>query len=581
MLFTSGSTGEPKGVMVGHHGIAVPIRAGFEDAPPDAGSCAMLKTSISHSPFLSELLGPLFCGCHLVIARPGGYENAGYLRDQVIRERLTHLSFTPSLLRAFLEQPGIESCHSPRWVDASGEALSEDLRRRFFARLEGAHLLSIYGTTEAAGMAVRECPPGEELDGHPLGTPVPGCEIQLLGGGFEPVESREAGEIFVAGPSMARGYLKRPAWTAERFLPNPFSDQEGARLYRTGDLGRRRSGEIEFLGRADDQLKIRGLRVEPGEIEAALRRHPEVAEAVVLPHDGRLVAWAVPRGSGPLDVPALRELARETLPAHIVPAVWVALQALPLSPNGKIDRAALIAAAPTPARNERDALASFVAPYVAPRSVTEERLAELWRELFEIDRVGVDDDFFDLGGHSLLAIRALDRIEETFGRRIPQGALVESPTVAGLARWLGRDSRSGKASSGILVPPAAGGAPAALLPGPHRPRLGAALRPPGEEAGGRSAGLRSPGAGPGGRLYFLSPASRRWPAATATRSALTKGRAPICWGDSASAASSPSRSPASSASRARRSLCWRWSPSSCPSARSLRPLRSPTSGTAT
>src|SRR6185436_8949361 len=292
----------------------------------------------------------------------------------------------------FVEEPGVERCSSLRRVMASGEALPADLAKRFFARLPaGVELHNLYGPTEAAvDVTYHACRPGEER--VPIGRPVANTRIRLLDGEGNPVPVGVAGELFIAGVQVGRGYLHRPDLTAERFVP----DGGGARMYRTGDLARYLpDGEIEYLGRLDHQVKIRGFRIELGEVEAALARHPEVREAVVLARGEGLVGYVVPPVSTDL-----RAFLRDSLPEHMVPSGLVFLEAMPLTPNGKVDRKALAQIEP-----ERQADG-----FVAPRTATEERLAAIWSELLGVARIGIADRFFDLGGHSLLATRVVSRV---------------------------------------------------------------------------------------------------------------------------------------------------------------------------
>ncbi|HEX7238660.1 MAG TPA: phosphopantetheine-binding protein, partial [Longimicrobiaceae bacterium] len=287
-------------------------------------------------------------------------------------------------------------------------------------------LVDTYGPTETTVVATLT-----ELGGGAvsIGRPVPNGRAHVLDADLRPLPVGVRGELYVGGAGVARGYLGRPELTAERFLPDPFSAEPGARVYRTGDVARwRRDGELEYAGRADDQVKVRGFRVEPGEVEGVLLRHPGVRETAVVaredePGRTRLVAYVVPAGG--TDTAELRAHLRAELPEHMVPTAWVALDALPRLPNGKVDRRAL----PAPETRAE-------AGYVAPRDPNEERLAEIWASVLGAARVGVHDGFFELGGHSLLATRVVSRIREQWGVEVPLRAVFEGPTVAELARLL-------------------------------------------------------------------------------------------------------------------------------------------------
>ncbi|HEX3131752.1 MAG TPA: amino acid adenylation domain-containing protein, partial [Thermoanaerobaculia bacterium] len=360
---------------------------------------------------------------------PDGHQDPAYLVETIQRESITTLHFVPSMLQVFVEQPGAERCASLRRVMASGEALPAELAKRFFARLpEGVELHNLYGPTEAAvDVTYHACRPGEER--VPIGRPVANTRIYILDQDGNECPVGVAGELHIAGVQVGLGYLHRPDLTAERFVP----DLNGARMYRTGDLARWLiDGEIEYLGRIDHQVKIRGFRIELGEIEAALARHPEVREVVVLARDQGLVAYVAPAVEADL-----RAFLRESLPEHMVPSGFVFLDAMPLTPNGKVDRKALARIEP-----ERRATVSM-----APRTSTEELLAAIWSGLLGVERIGVEDGFFELGGHSLLATRVISRVRDAFGVELPLRSIFETPTLAGLA------ARIETERPGVLAPP--------------------------------------------------------------------------------------------------------------------------------
>jgi acyl-coenzyme A synthetase/AMP-(fatty) acid ligase len=343
-------------------------------------------------------------------------------------------------LVAELERGAAEVPPCVRLTIIGGErALPE--RVAAWRRLAGgaARLVDTYGPTETTVAATLAELAGGAVS---IGRPVPNARACVLDADLRPLPVGVRGELYVGGAGVARGYLGRPELTAERFVPDPFPGEPGARIYRTGDVVRwRRDGELEYVGRADDQVKVRGYRVEPGEVASVLLRHPGVREAVVVaredePGRARLVAYVVPEGG--VGTAELRAHLKAELPEHMVPTAWVALDALPQLPNGKTDRRAL----PAPeARAE--------AEYVAPRGENQERLAEIWAGLLRVDRVGAHDGFFALGGHSLLATRVVSRIREQWGVEVPLRAVFEGPTVAELARLLPAGAASVPAAEAI------------------------------------------------------------------------------------------------------------------------------------
>ncbi|HEX3128096.1 MAG TPA: non-ribosomal peptide synthase/polyketide synthase [Thermoanaerobaculia bacterium] len=428
MIYTSGSTGRPKGALNSHRGIVNRILWMQQEYGLTPEDRVLQKTPFSFDVSVWEFFWPLIVGARLVVARPGGHQDPAYLAEIIQREQITTLHFVPSMLQVFVEQPGVENCTSLRKVMASGEALPAELAKRFFARLpQGVELHNLYGPTEAAvDVTYHDCRPGEER--VPIGRPVANTRIHIFDREGNAVPVGVAGELFIAGVQVGRGYLHRPDLTAERFVP----DQDGARMYRTGDLARwLPEGEIEYLGRIDHQVKIRGFRIELGEIEAALTRHPEVREAVVLVKDQGLVAYVVPAVEADL-----KGFLRESLPEHMVPSGFVFLDSMPVTPNGKADRKALSRIEP----ERRESTST------APRTVTEEILAGIWRDLLGVEKIGIEDGFFDLGGHSLLGTRVISRVRDAFGVELPLRALFEAPTLAGLAD---RIETAGRAS----VPP--------------------------------------------------------------------------------------------------------------------------------
>ncbi|HGM5582824.1 TPA: AMP-binding protein, partial [Pseudomonas putida] len=352
---------------------------------------------------------------------PGGHRDPQYLAEVIAERHITTLHFVPSMLDVFLAHGDPQGACLKR-VLCSGEALPGSLVRRFKAQLPRVELHNLYGPTEAAvDVSAWHCaePLEQTPDNTPIGKPIANTTLYVLDAQGQPVPQGVAGELYIGGVQVARGYLNREQLSAERFIDDPFSTRPGARLYRTGDLARHLAdGTLEYLGRNDDQVKIRGLRIELGEIQACLTRIAGVKEAVVLAVDQRLVAYY----TGALQpVEGMRQHLSAQLPEFMVPALLMHLAALPLSPNGKLDRKALPAAA-----------VADVRPYEAPQGDTEQLLAALWSELLDVERVGRHDNFFELGGHSLLAVTLTARLRQE-GLEADVRALFEQPTLAGYA----------------------------------------------------------------------------------------------------------------------------------------------------
>ncbi len=387
------------------------------------------KTPYSFDVSVWELFWPLFTGACLVLPRPEGHKDSGYLLKLIQEQQITTLHFVPSMLQVFLEEPGLDACSCLQRVFCSGEAISFKLQERFFARL-GCELHNLYGPTEAAiDVTFWQCEQESERPIVPLGYPISNIKLYILDKYLQPVPIGIPGELHIGGAGLARGYLTRPELTAEKFIPNPFSNQAGSRLYQTGDKARYlRDGKIEFLGRIDNQVKLRGFRIELGEIEAVLRQHPQVRETAVIlredqPGHQRLVAYVV-SGAESIDTSEVRRFLSEKLPDYMVPGAFVQMEALPLTPNGKSDRRAL----PAP-----DASVNLAASFVTPSTSTEKILAPIWAEVLNLEKVGIYDNFFELGGHSLLATQLISRIRGTFSLDAALRHLFEFPTVAELA----------------------------------------------------------------------------------------------------------------------------------------------------
>ncbi|HVG06298.1 MAG TPA: amino acid adenylation domain-containing protein, partial [Thermoanaerobaculia bacterium] len=437
VIYTSGSTGRPKGAMNAHRAVRNRLLWMRDDFGLGPDEMVLQKTPFSFDLSVWEIFATLMTGARLVMARPGGHQDSAYLVEVMEREGITIAHFVPSMLRAFLSAPGLERCTALRRVLCTGEAVSEDLERRFFERFgtDGPELYNLYGPTEAAvEVTWWQCGPGRSGP-VPIGRPLPNTSIHLVDAELYLVPPDGEGELLIGGIQPARGYHGRPDLTAEKFIPDPFGEP-GSRLYRTGDLARYRAGGadgiIDFLGRIDFQVKVRGHRIELGEIETDLASHPAVHEAVVVARERngemRLVAYVVARKV--VEREELRAHLALRLPEYMVPADWVFLEAFPLTTSGKIDRRAL----PEPERVRVE--------HVPPRTALERFLAALWEETLAVDRVGLRDSFFDLGGTSLTGAVVINRLQGTMGEILHVVALFDAPTLAELAAYLGREHRA-------------------------------------------------------------------------------------------------------------------------------------------
>ncbi|MBU9589636.1 non-ribosomal peptide synthetase [Burkholderia multivorans] len=423
-IYTSGSTGQPKGAMNSHRAIVNRLLWMQAQYQLDADDTVLQKTPYTFDVSVWEFFWPLMTGARLAIARPDGHKDPRYLAQAMRQYHVTTAHFVPAMLQAFLAQ-NQEALPALRRVFASGEALPASVARQFRQRHPKVALYNLYGPTEAA-VDVSHWTCADDGDSVPIGYPVANTQLYLLDAALQPVPVGSTAEIYIAGVQLARGYLRRPDLTAERFVPNPYGDP-GSRMYRTGDVGRYRpDGSIEYLGRTDHQVKLRGLRIELGEIENSLLGIPGVREAAVLVrHDrdhAQLVAYVSMREPA-FGITELQNRLRVQLPDYMVPTAWVAMPALPLNANGKIDRKAL----PEPPVTRQDSA------HAEPVSDTEKLIARIWSELFKVERIGLDDNFFALGGHSMLAVQTLWLVEQRAGVHIPIRDLFEAPTVLELA----------------------------------------------------------------------------------------------------------------------------------------------------
>jgi amino acid adenylation domain-containing protein len=434
VLYTSGSTGRPKGVMGLHGGAVNRFRWMWKTYRFGPGEVCCQKTSLGFVDSVWEIFGPLLAGVPLVILPDELVRDPAALVEALDRQAVTRLVAVPSLLDALLGVGDGMSRLLPRlrYCVTSGEALPVELWRRLRARLPHCTVLNLYGSSEvSADVTCHELPGREPTEASvPIGRPIANTSIYLLDRRGEPVPVGAPGELYVGGANLGRGYLHRAALTAERFVPDPFG-RAGARLYRTGDLARLRpDGVLEYLGRLDHQVKIRGVRVELGEVEAVLREHPAVHDAAVVAPEKRpagreLMAYVVPKTGDQAPRAMLARFLRRRLPEAAVPSAFVTLASLPLTPSGKLDRRAL------PARGQPEPAPER--PFVAPRTPSEATVAGIWAEVLEVDRVGVADDFFASGGHSLLAARLAARLGEAFRCELPVQVVFFASTVAELA----------------------------------------------------------------------------------------------------------------------------------------------------
>jgi amino acid adenylation domain-containing protein len=450
VIFTSGSTGTPKGVMVNHKGVVNCLSWLQSNLQLNEQDRWMTKASLSFDASVFEIFWPLMVGSGVVVARPGGGQDSAYVVRTIIEHEVTVIHFVASMLIPFLDQRELAAASSLKHVVCGGEALPLETMQRFYERSTAA-LINLYGPTEASIACTGwPCERESERLVVPIGRPVSNTQAHVLDRNLRPVPIGVPGELYTGGDGVVRGYLNRPEWTAEKFIPDPFSDKPGARLYKTGDLARYLpDGNIEFLGRIDTQVKVRGFRIELGEVEAALRQHAAVREAVVCaredtPGDQRLVAYLIAEQDQRPTVSELRLFMKKTLPEYLVPSYFVLLDEFPLNRSGKLDRSAL----PAPGHDRPE----LEEGYQAARTPIEDKLAAIWKEVLRVDQVGVHDNFFDLSGHSLQATQMISRAQKAFHVEIPLRVLFDSPTVSGFAERVERLLEDGQSSTLALVP---------------------------------------------------------------------------------------------------------------------------------
>jgi amino acid adenylation domain-containing protein len=440
LMYTSGSTGVPKGVMIEERGLFNHLLSKIGDLELSAADVVAQTAPPSFVISLWQFLAALMVGARVHICPDDLMRDPPGLMREIEREGVTVLQVVPSLLREFLarasEDPAFSALHRLRWLISTGEPLPSDLCREWFRLFPNVRLMNAYGQTECSD-DVATCSfaaPPTSLTAMPIGKPILNTRLYVLDSHLQPAPIGVAGELYVGGTAVGRGYHDDPEQTGQRFLHDPFSNGRGARLYRTGDVARWRSdGTIECLGRTDHQVKIRGCRVELQEIEHVLTQHADVQSAAVREQkdargEAQLVAYVVAMHGRPCDVEALRDFLDARLPAYMIPAGFVFLDRMPLTAHGKVDRLAL--AAP------REGVRAAGRRFVAPRTATEQALARIWIDVLDVDDIGIFDNFFERGGHSLLAGQIMARVASATGVPLPIRAIFEAPTIEALARRL-------------------------------------------------------------------------------------------------------------------------------------------------
>jgi amino acid adenylation domain-containing protein len=423
VIYTSGSTGQPKGVAIEHRNTVALLYWAKNAFTNDELAGVLASTSICFDLSVFELFVPLSWGGKVILA-----ENALHLHSLAEKNEVTLVNTVPSVMAELLATGDLPA--SIRTVNLAGEALRSDLVERIYGLGNVNKVYDLYGPSETTTYSTFTLRASNQP--ATIGRPIANSRIYILDGSLQPVPVGVTGEIFIGGAGVARGYLNRSELTAEMFIADPFKEGQEGRLYRTGDQGRYLpDGNIEFIGRIDNQVKIHGYRIELGEIEAVLNQHPTIKESIVVVRDGdssgekHLIAYLVRKELSSGAISELRNFLKDKLPNYMVPSLFVQLDALPLSPNGKTDRVVL--------QLRDDARPESKETYAEPRTHMQELLAQIWEEVLRIEAVGIHDNFFELGGHSLLAIRIISRVREAFDKDVPLSALFDEPTIAGLA----------------------------------------------------------------------------------------------------------------------------------------------------
>ena len=432
VIYTSGSTGKPKGVMLQHQGLCNRLDWMQSAYGMNAADGVLQKTPFGFDVSVWEFFWPLMVGARLVVARPEGHKDPAYLVETIRKNRVTTAHFVPSMLQAFLDYPEASSCTTLVRVVCSGEALPAALARRFVERLPHAALHNLYGPTEATvDVTAWSCPANRPPERIPIGRPIANTRMYILDAHQQPVPVGVPGELYIAGVQVARGYLSRPELSAAKFLADPFTSGADARMYRTGDLARwQDDGNIEYLGRNDFQVKIRGFRIELGEIENELMKRGDLRQCVVTAQgsdaEKRLVAYLVAGDTAKAaSVENLRTSLLQRLPDYMVPSVFVFIDEIPLTANGKTDVKKLMQAEAREAERET--------PVEAPRDEVEARLAAIWERVLGVHPIGIRNNFFDMGGYSLVIMKLFTQINKAFDRSLPIATIFSYPTIEQLA----------------------------------------------------------------------------------------------------------------------------------------------------
>ncbi|HET6978706.1 MAG TPA: amino acid adenylation domain-containing protein [Pyrinomonadaceae bacterium] len=442
VIYTSGSTGRPKGAMLQHRSVVNCIAWMQRSYQLDQNDRFLFKTTLNFDPSVWEFFWPLMVGAQVIVARPEAQSNPALLVETILRHEATVVYLVPSLLTHFLEEQKLDQISSLRYVICGGESLTRETVERFHERLPKVELHHSYGPTETSiGVSETICRVSSSRRVTPIGRPYANVRLYVLDERMQPMPIGVRGELYIGGECVGRGYLNRPALTAERFGPDPFGSEAGARLYRTGDVVRYLpDGQLEFIGRSDDQVKIRGMRIELGEIEAVLDEQEGVNAAAVIAYsednrDSRLVAYVTTEPGRVLHSEELRSALKVHLPDYMVPSTFVMLDQMPLMPNGKVNRREL----PSPAVT----LAAHRNGYVASANAVEEMLTDIWKEVLDRESVTTAENFFELGGHSLLATRVTSRVREMFGVELPVRVVFEAPTIRGISQKILADMAGG------------------------------------------------------------------------------------------------------------------------------------------
>jgi amino acid adenylation domain-containing protein len=452
VIYTSGSTGIPKGVMGTHRGAVNRFAWMWRSFPFETNEKSCVKTSLSFVDSVWEVFGPMLKGVRIALIPDDVLQDIPRFVQELAQRRITRIVLVPSLLQSILDTvPDIlDRLPDLKIWSSSGESLSKELADQFRMRLPGRKLLNLYGSSEvAADVTFYDCCDREQGSNMRIGRPINNTQTYILDSGMQPVPIGLPGEIYVGGAGLARGYVNRPKLTHETFIRTPFTDDANSRLYRTGDLARYGpDGNIEFLGRFDDQVKVRGYRIELGEIESAVMKHHAISHCVVTVHKNKpsgsdqIVGYIVPLKGSDCPIAEVRRFVAGKLPEYMVPSQFIALECLPLMPNGKVNRHAL------PLPNE--ITPQLTAGLVETRTEMEELVAQIWRETLTLERIGIDDNFFELGGHSLLAAQIVFKLRLALAKPVSLRILFESPTIAGLAYELERTLR---VDDGADLPP--------------------------------------------------------------------------------------------------------------------------------